>query len=73
MSNSLRPHGLPVCQAPLSMGFFQQEYCSYLPFRPPGDFPNPGIEPPTRAAPALQIDSLPLGKPREQYGDSLEN
>ena len=31
-------------QAPLSMEFFSQEYCSGLPFPPPGDFPNPGIK-----------------------------
>ena len=32
-------------QAPLSMGFSRQEYWSGLPFLPPGDLPNPGIEP----------------------------
>ena len=32
-------------QAPLSMGFFRQEYWSGLPFPPPGDLPDPGIEP----------------------------
>ena len=32
-------------QAPLSMGFSRQEYWSGLPCRPPGDLPNPGIEP----------------------------
>ena len=32
-------------QAPLSMGFPRQEYWSGLPFPPPGDPPNPGIEP----------------------------
>ena len=32
-------------QAPLSMEFSGQEYWSRLPFPPPGDFPNPGIEP----------------------------
>ena len=32
-------------QAPLSMEFFQQEYWSGLPFSPPGDLPDPGIEP----------------------------
>ena len=32
-------------QAPLSMGFCRQEYQSGLPFRPPGDLPDPGIEP----------------------------
>ena len=43
-------------QAPLSMGFSRQEYWSRLPFPPPGDLLNPGIEP---ASPALQADSLP--------------
>ena len=33
------------CQAPLSTGFFRREYWSGLPFPPPGDLPNPGIEP----------------------------
>ena len=32
-------------QAPLSMGFFSQEYWSGLSCPPPGDLPNPGIEP----------------------------
>ena len=32
-------------QAPLSMGFPRQEYWSGLPFPPPGDLHNPGIEP----------------------------
>ena len=31
-------------QAPVSMGFSRQEYCSGLPHPPPGDLPNPGIE-----------------------------
>ena len=51
-------------QAPLSMEFFRQEYCSGLPFPSPGDLPDPGIEP---VSPALQADSLPsepLGKPK---------
>ena len=33
-----------VHQAPLSMGFSRQEYCSRLPFPPPRDLPEPGIE-----------------------------
>ena len=37
-------------QAPLSMGFPRQEYWSGLPFPPPGDLPDPGIEP---GSPAL--------------------
>ena len=44
-----------ACQAPLSMGFYRQEYWSGLPFASPGDLPNPGIEP---GSPALQADSL---------------
>ena len=32
-------------QAPLSMGFPRQEYWSGLPFPPPGDLPDPGLEP----------------------------
>ena len=51
-------------QAPLSMGFSRQEYWSGLPCPPPGDLPNPGIEP---RSPALQADSLPAeppGKPK---------
>ena len=39
------------------MGFPRQEYWSGLPLLPPGDLPDPGIEP---ASPALQADSLPL-------------
>ena len=37
----------------LSMGFFKQEYWSGLPFPPPGDLPNPGIEPGASASSAL--------------------
>ena len=31
-------------QTPLSMEFSRQEYWSRLPFPPPRDLPNPGIE-----------------------------
>ena len=40
-------------QAPLSMGFFRQEYWSGLPFPPPDDLPDPGIKPTSPASPAL--------------------
>ena len=33
-----------ACQAPLSMGFFRQEYWSGLPCHPPGDLFDPGIK-----------------------------
>ena len=44
-------------QAPPSMGFSKQEYWSGLLCPPPGDLPDPGIEP---SSPTLQADSLPL-------------
>ena len=47
-------------QTSLSMGFFRQEYWSGLPFPPPGDLPDPGMEPVSSVSPALQVDSLPL-------------
>ena len=49
-----------ACQAPLFMGFSRQEYRSGLPFSPPGDLPNPGIE---SRSPALQADALPSEPP----------
>ena len=48
-----------ACQAPLSMGFFRQEYRSGLPFPPPEDLLDLGMEPTSPASPALQADSLP--------------
>ena len=54
-------------QASLSMGFSRQEYWNGLSFPSPGDLPNPGIEPASPVAHALQKDSLlttePPGKP----------
>ena len=43
-------------KTPLSMEFSTQEYWSGLPFPPPGDLPNPAIEP---GSPALPADDLP--------------
>ena len=40
-------------QAPLSMGFFMQEYWNGLPFPPPGDLSDPVIEPASPVFPAL--------------------
>ena len=59
-----------ACQASPSMGFCMQEYWSGLPFPPPGDLPDPGIEPASPAFPALQADFLPLshqGSPQTVY------
>ena len=49
-----------ACQAPLSLGFSRQEYRCGLPCPPPGNLPDPGIEPASPVAPALQGKSLPL-------------
>ena len=45
--------GTVAHQASLSMGFSRQEYWSGLPCPPPGDLPNPGIEPVTLTSPAM--------------------
>ena len=53
-------------QAPPSVEFSRQEYCSGLPFPSPGDLPDPGIKP---RSPSLQADALPSeppGKPPER-------
>ena len=42
-----------ACQAHLFMGFSRREYWSVLPCTPPGDLPNPGIEPMSLMSPAL--------------------
>ena len=49
-----------ACQAPLSMEFCKQEYCSGKPFPSLGDLPEPGIKP---GSPTLQEDSLPADTP----------
>ena len=54
------------------MGFSREEYRSGLPCHPPGDLPNPEIEP---ECPALQADSLlfqPLVKSTQKLGTSLD-
>ena len=40
-------------QAPLSMGSSRQKYWSGLPCPPPGDLPNPGIEPRLLTSPCI--------------------
>ena len=57
--------GTVARQAPLSMGFFRQEYWSGLPFPSPGDLPDPGIEPMSPTAPASAgrfFTTVPPGK-----------
>ena len=52
-----------ACQAPLSMGFSRQEYCSGLPCPPLGDLPNPGIQPHLFCLLHWQAGSWPLVPP----------
>ena len=64
-----------VLQVSLSMGFFRQEYWREMPFPPPGELPDPGIELKSLVSLALaggffissttweaQIQTLPLDK-----------
>ena len=47
-------------QAPLSVELSRKECWSGLPCPPPGDLPDPGLEPESPVSPALQAGSLPL-------------
>ena len=40
-------------EAPLSMGSSRQEYWGELPYPPPGDLPDPGMEPMSLTSTAL--------------------
>ena len=71
MSDSVRPYGSIVGQAPLSMGFSRQEYWSKLPSPPLGDILNPGIEPVSLTSPHWQTGSLPLVPPRKPLLNTL--
>ena len=68
---TLQPHGLQSARLLCPWGFSSQGYWSGLPCPPPGDLPNPGIEP---SSPPLQVDSLPSeppGKPCGSYAICL--
>ena len=54
-----------ACQSPPFMGFSRQEYYSWLPYPPPGDLPDPGIEPASLMSPAL-ADGFFTTEPPEQ-------
>jgi len=57
-----------ACQAPLSMGFSRQEYWSELPFPPPGELPNPGIEPASPVSPASADGFFTTEPPAKSLG-----
>ena len=72
MSKSFATLWTPAHQAPLSVGFSRQEYWSGLPFPPPGDLPDPGIEPESPALAGGFFTTEPPGKPHYLVtGDQL--
>ena len=52
-----------ACQALLSVEFYRQEYWSGLLFSPPGDLPDPGIEPSSPQLAGRFFTAELLGKP----------
>ena len=50
--------------SPLPMGFPRQEYCTWLPFPPPGNIPNPRIK---HESLGLQVNPLPTEPPGNIY------
>ena len=58
------PVGTVARQAPLSMGFPRREYWSGLPFLPPWDPPDPGIEPASPALAGRFFTTEPSGRPQ---------
>ena len=60
-------------QSSLSMGFSRQEYQSGLPFPPPGNSLDPGIEPTSLAPPALAREFFTPAPPRKPYSPRLGN
>ena len=63
MSNSFATPGTVAHQAFLSMRFPRQEYWSGLSFPPPGDFPDPEIEPSSLVLTGRFFTTEPPGKP----------
>ena len=62
VANSVTPW-TATCPAPLSTGLSRQEYRSGLPFPPPGDLPDPGIEATSPARAGRFFTTEPPGKP----------
>ena len=51
-------------------GFFRQEFWNQLPFLPPGDLPNPGIELSFPALAGGHFTTMPPGKPIDLFLDT---
>ena len=57
---TLWPHGLQPTRLLCPWGFSRQEYWSMLPCSPPGDLPDPGMEPRSSALQAVSFPTEPL-------------
>ena len=64
VSDSLRPHGLWPTRLLCPWEFSRQEYWSGLQCIPPGDLPNPGIQPRSPALQAVLYCLCHQGSPR---------
>ena len=60
VSNSLEPHGLSP-PGSSAHGIFQAKTLEWVPFPPPGDLPDPGIEPVSLTSPALTGGFFTIG------------
>ena len=60
-----------ACWAPLSMRFPRQEFWSRVPFHPPGDLPDPGMELLSPALMSRFFTIEPLGSPRSHIRPPL--
>ena len=63
VSDSLQSLWTVARQAPPSMGFSRQELLEWVAFPPPGDLPNPGLEPASSALADGFLTTEPPGKP----------
>ena len=68
MYNFLQPHELQPHQALQSMEFSRQEYWSGLPFPPPGNLHNPGIQLTSPASLALAGRFFATAEPGKPWG-----
>ena len=64
VADPLQPHSLQPARLLCPWGFSRQEYWSGLPCPPPGDLPNPGIEPMSPVLPGRFFTTEPPGKPK---------
>ena len=65
VSDCLQPHGLKLPGSSVH-GIFQAKVLEWVPYPPPGDLPDPGVEPESSASPALAggfFTPAPPGKP----------